>query len=156
MTEWLSKAEADRMVDEAMSVLDKERSKLTELGKVWSAETTVRAKDQSLTMTFDGRGELLDLAFNGTKYRTLPPAKLAHTIMDTMRRGRAECMARVNEVMGEDKPNGIDVAGLTSGKLDPMEMINELLGPMMSGFDGIAEQILPPTSDTGKERKSDG
>jgi hypothetical protein len=152
MTEWMSKTQADRMVDEAMSVLDRERGKLAELGKIWGEETTVRAKDQSLTMTFDGRGELLDLAFHGTKFRTMAPAQLAHTIMETLQRGRAESMARINEVMGVDA--GFDIAGLASGKVDPLEMVNELIAPMMRGFDGIADQIAP--SPKSGERKSDG
>jgi hypothetical protein len=146
MTEWMSKAQADRMVDEAMSVLDRERGKLAELGKVWEEQTTIRAKDQSLVMTFDGRGELRDLAFTGTKYRTMPPAQLAHTIMETLRRGREESMARINEVMGVDA--GFDVAALTSGKVDPLEMVNELMAPILRDFDGLT---LP-----GKERKADG
>jgi hypothetical protein len=156
MTEWMSKAQADRMVDEAMSVLDRERGKLAELGKVWGEQTTIRAKDQSLTMTFDGRGELLDLAFMGTKFRTMAPAQLAHTIMETLQRGRAESMARINEVMGTDAVEGFDIAGLTSGKLDPLEMVNELIAPMMRGFDGIADQIAPGTGTKSGERKSDG
>lgn len=144
MTEWMSKAQADRMVDEAMSVLDRERGKLAELGKIWGEEITVRAKDQSLAMTFDGRGELRDLAFLGSKYRTMAPAQLAHTIMETLQRGRAESMARVNEVMGVE---GFDVTGLATGKIDPLEMVNELIAPMMRGFD---DQL------NGKERKSNG
>jgi hypothetical protein len=157
MTEWMSKAEADRMVDEAMGMLDKERGKLAELGKVWEEQNIVWAKDQSLTMTFDGRGELLDLTFKGTKYRTMAPAQLAHTIMDTLRRGREETAARVTEVMGEDAPGGLDIAGLTSGKISPLDMVNELIGPMMRGFDGAIDQILPGTN-SGKsgERKSHG
>lgn len=146
MSEWLSKAEADRMVDEAMSALDRERGKLAELGKVWSEEITIRAKDQSLVMTFDGRGELTDITFQGAKYRTLAPAQLASTIMDTLRRGREEAMNRVNEVMGEPR-SGFDIEGLTSGRVDPLAMVNELMAPMLQGFD----EILPT-----KERKSDG
>lgn len=153
MTEWMSKAEADRMVDEAMGALDKERGKLAELGKIWEEQNTVWAKDQSLTMTFDGRGELLDLTFKGTKYRTMAPAQLAHTIMDTLRRGREEITARMNEVMGDDAPGGIDIAALTSGKISPLDMVNELIGPMMGGFDGMTDQFMPGKNG---ERKSHG
>lgn len=154
MTEWMSKDQADRMVDEAMSVLDRERGKLAELGKVWEEQTTIRARDQSLAMTFDGRGELVDLTFMGTKFRTMAPAQLAHTIMETLQRGRAESMARINEVMGVDAVEGFDIAGLASGKIDPLEMVNELIAPMMRGFDGVADQLTANTR--GGERKSDG
>lgn len=154
MTEWMSKVDADRMVDEAMSVLDRERGKLAELGKVWEEQTTIRAKDHSLTMTFDGRGELLELTFNGTKYRSMAPTQLAHTIVETLQRGRAESMARVTEVMGDDAVGGLDIAGLASGKVDPLAMVNELIGPMMRGFDGFADQLTAGAK--GGERKSDG
>jgi hypothetical protein len=155
MTEWMSKADADRMVEEAMGALDKERAKLAELGKVWQEQTTVRAKDQSLAMTFDGRGELLDLTFLGTKFRTMAPAQLAHSILDTIKRGKAESMARINEVMGEDAAGGLDIEGIASGRVNPMDVINDLIGPMMDGFDGAIDQILPSANKSG-ERKADG
>lgn len=147
MGEWPSKAEADRMVDEAMSALDTERRKLAELGRVWEEQTTVRAKDNSLTMTFDGRGELVDVAFRGEKYRTLAPAQLAATILETVHRGRTEAVARMTEVMG-----GAPEDGLATG-FDPVAMVDELIGPMLKGFDELGAVESKAGTDTEEPKR---
>jgi len=128
----------DKGLEDAMARLDVERRKISELGKIWAdGRTAVRARDQSFEMTFDGRGDLIELVFNTAKYRTLAPAQLAAAIVETLQRGRAESMEKQAEVMGTDGAPGIDIAGLTSGRVDPLEMLNSLIGPMLAGFDGI-------------------
>ncbi|WP_424186975.1 YbaB/EbfC family DNA-binding protein [Actinokineospora sp. G85] len=137
MANWSSMSEADlrRMADEAMADLDRERAKLGQLGELWSAHTTVHAKDRSLSMTVDGRGELLELAFTGAKYKSMPPVQLAHVIVETLGRAKAESMAKVSEAMGGSSVPGLDIDGIASGKVDPMEMINSLLGPMLGDLE---------------------
>ncbi|UMP06959.1 YbaB/EbfC family DNA-binding protein [Amycolatopsis sp. EV170708-02-1] len=130
----------DKGLDEAMATLDAERRKLAELGKVWEeGRTTVRAKDKSFEMTFDGRGELIEMVFNQSKYRTLAPAQLAAAIVETLQRGKAETMAKMTEVMGTGAGTlpGIDIDAIASGKIDPMEMLNSLIGPMFDGIGGV-------------------
>lgn len=151
MTEWTAGfGDAERLADEALADLEREKAKLREVGKIWEeASTTVRAKDNSFAMTFDGRGELTELVFNGSKYRTLAPAHLAHLIVETLRAGRAQAVAKVQEVMGHnDSGSGarLDFAGLASGKVDPMDMVNELIGPLLEGLDGIG---AAPDGDDG-------
>ncbi|MEA2687133.1 MAG: hypothetical protein QOE93_2328 [Actinomycetota bacterium] len=134
----MSDFDLDKGLEEAMAKLDVERRKIGELGKVWEeGRTTVRAKDQSLSMTFDGRGELVELVFNASKYRTLAPAQLASTIVETLQRGRSESMEKMNNVMGAPDIPGMDIAGLVSGKVDPLEMLNAMIGPILGGFDGL-------------------
>ncbi|MCG8916457.1 YbaB/EbfC family DNA-binding protein [Actinokineospora sp. PR83] len=153
---WSSMSEADlrRMADDAMADLDRERAKLGELGRLWDENTTVHAKDRSLSMTVDGRGELLEMAFTGGKYKSMPPAQLAHVIVETLGRAKAESMAKISEAMGDPGVPGLDVAGIASGKVDPMEMVNSLLGPMLEGIGGL-DALGGTTTDNGR-RKSDG
>ncbi|GAA3366784.1 YbaB/EbfC family nucleoid-associated protein [Saccharopolyspora gregorii] len=78
-----------------------EQRKLAEIGEVRQNETTtVQAKDRSLEMTFDGGGELSELKFNGTKYRNMAPAQLAHVIVETLQQGRAQAMAKMTAYHG--------------------------------------------------------
>ncbi|WAL66526.1 YbaB/EbfC family nucleoid-associated protein [Amycolatopsis cynarae] len=143
----------DLGVEQALADLEREKRKLREVSRIWEeGTTTVRSKDNSFSMTFDGRGELTDLTFNGSKYRSLPPAQLAHLIIETLRQGRNQAVAKVQEVMGTGRRPSLDFAGIASGKVDPMEMVNSLLGPMLEGF-GLAE------GETGKgeeERRKNG
>src|ERR687886_443798 len=100
MADWDS-VDPTHTAEYAWSAVEKETRKLSDLGKHWDeASTTVRAKDDSLEMTFDGRGELVDLVFNTSKYRAMPPAKLARVIVDTLKDGRAQAQQKVSDLMG--------------------------------------------------------
>ncbi|WP_340687953.1 YbaB/EbfC family nucleoid-associated protein [Amycolatopsis coloradensis] len=155
MTDWASAfGNADMGVEQALADLEREKQKLREVSKIWEESTTiVRAKDNSFSMTFDGRGELTDVSFQGSKYRSLPPAQLAHHIVEAVRQGRNEAMAKVEKVMGTGA-TGLDFAGVAGGKVDPMEMMNSLLGPMLEGLDGLGMSV-PGPSDKGKDKKSE-
>ena len=96
----MSEADLQRMADDAMADLDRERAKLGELGKLWDQNTTVHAKDRSLSMTVDGRGELLEVAFTGSKYKTMPPAQLAHVIVETLGRAASKVQAGIRPLTG--------------------------------------------------------
>ncbi|KZB87974.1 YbaB/EbfC family nucleoid-associated protein [Amycolatopsis regifaucium] len=158
MTDWAAAFDnADLGVEQALADLEREKQKLREVSKIWEeSTTTVRAKDNSFLMTFDGRGELTDVSFQGSKYRSLPPAQLAHQIVEAVRQGRTEALAKVEKVMGTGSTTGLDFAGVAGGKVDPMEMMNSLLGPMLEGLDGLGMSV-PDSSDKDKAKgkKSD-
>ncbi|MFC3456275.1 YbaB/EbfC family nucleoid-associated protein [Amycolatopsis speibonae] len=138
MNDWAADLDnADPVLEQALADLEREKQKLREVSKLWEeSTTTVRAKDNSFSMTFDGRGELTDLSFQGSKYRSLPPAQLAHQILEALHQGRNEAHAKVEKIMGTGSATDPDFAGVAGGKVDPMEMMNSLLGPMLGGVDG--------------------
>jgi hypothetical protein len=122
-----------RGTDDPMAAFEKERRKLDELGKVWEeGGTTVRAKDNTFTMTFDGRGEISELAFHGNRYRTLAPAELGTRIVEAVRQGRLECIEKMAETTGSVP--GLDVVGIASGKVDPRKAIDALMAPLLEGM----------------------
>jgi YbaB/EbfC DNA-binding family len=125
--------------DEAWEAFEDEARKLSELGKHWAeASTTIRTKGNSLEMTFNGRGEPIDLVFNGSKYRQLAPAQLAQIIIETLQKGRAQAQQKMVELMGTPDIPGLDVNGLITGEVGPDELLNALVGPMLEGFDDRA------------------
>lgn len=131
MGDW-SSADPRGTAENAWAQVAEETRKLAELGRHWDeASTTVRAKDHSLEMTFDGRGELVDLVFNTSKYRAMPPAKLAAVIVETLREGRSRSQQQLNELMGFGNVPGLDLEGLATGKVRPDEMLDALMAPMM-------------------------
>ncbi|TDV42171.1 YbaB/EbfC family nucleoid-associated protein [Actinophytocola oryzae] len=136
MADWNS-ADPTQAMDAAFAMFENESRKLAELGKHWEeASTTVRAKDHSLEMTLDGRGELVELVFNASKYRAMPPAQLAQVIVETLRQGRVQAQQKMNDLMGIPEIPGMDLAGLANGQVRPDEMISQLIGPM---FDTLNE-----------------
>jgi hypothetical protein len=148
----------DKSLNDAMATLEAERRKLGELGKLWEeGRTTVRAKDQAFSMTFDGHGELIELVFNTSKYRTLAPAQLASSLVETLQRGRAQSMEKVNEVMGRREVHGVDFANLAQGKADPLKMLDDLIAPMLEGLDGIGgASVLGRPSPKQSEERGNG
>ncbi|WP_237774037.1 YbaB/EbfC family nucleoid-associated protein [Actinosynnema sp. ALI-1.44] len=157
MADWSATgADPDRAMAKALASFEAESRKLEELGKHWEeASTTVRAKDHSLEVTVDGRGELVDLVFNGAKYRKLAPAQLARMIIETLQAARTQAMAKMSDLMGASGIPGLDMNGLVSGKLKPEEMLNALVGPMLDTLEGFGvESPLPRPAD--RDRKEQG
>jgi hypothetical protein len=141
--------------DDPMAALDHERRKLDDLSEVWKDEkTVVKAKDQSFSMTFDGRGDLTDISFNGTKYRNLAPAEFAHLLLTTLQAGRIAALEKMAEVMSGSLP-GVDLVGLATGKVNPREVLDGLIAPMMNEFAPAASLGRPgaaqPASRNGWE-----
>lgn len=127
-----------RAADDAMRLLAAEKTKFDEISRVWREEsTTVTTRDKSLSMTFDGRGELVDLTFNGSKYRSMPPAQLASLIMETLRRGRAESLEKLLEVAPVPELPGLDFTGIVNGTADPKDVVDKLIEPMLDGLEGV-------------------
>ncbi|MFC9254307.1 YbaB/EbfC family nucleoid-associated protein [Amycolatopsis thailandensis] len=121
-----------------MAALERERKKVGKLSELWNeGGMTVRAKDNSLSMTFDGRGELTELVFNESKYRSLAPAQLANVILETLQRGKAESMAKMSELMGTGSVSGLDLGEVAAGKIDPQQMIEALISPLLGAAEGL-------------------
>ncbi|GAB3733682.1 hypothetical protein GCM10027598_58520 [Amycolatopsis oliviviridis] len=141
----------DAGIEEAMAALEREREKLGKLSEHWrDGRTTVRAKDQSLSMTFDGRGELVEMSFNEAKYRKLAPAQLASVVVETLQRGRAESAAKMSELMGTGSATGLNFQDLAAGKADPLELLDTLISPMLDQVGGMEE------ISSGRSKNRDG
>lgn len=158
MADWNSAgADPAGVAEQAWATFEAEARKLGELGKLWEeASTTVRTKDQSLEMTFDGRGELVDLVFNGSKYRNMAPAQLASVIVETLQKGRAQAQEKMAELMGTPDIPGLDLNGLATGKVKPDEMLNALIGPIFDGLDSFGVDVdLPRPGNRKREERGD-
>jgi hypothetical protein len=121
--------------EDPMARLEGERRRLDDLGKVWNEEkTTVRAKDNTFSMTFDGRGDLTEVTFHGSKYKTIAPTELGHRIVETLRQGRTESLEKMAATMNPEGVPGLDVMGIATGKVDPRKAIDALMAPLLEGF----------------------
>jgi len=135
-----------RGTEDPMAQLEAERRRFEKMHRMWEEETTtIRSKGNVFSMTFDGRGDLSGLTFNGTTYRTLAPAELAHRIVETLREGRVKSLEKVAALMDPDSVPGLDIVGIATGKVDPREAINSLLAPLLEGVDA-------PVRDGGTPR----
>jgi hypothetical protein len=157
MADW-SSADPTRAAADAWAHFEAATRKLAELGRHWDeASTTVRAKDHSLEMTFDGRGELVDLVFNASKYRALAPVQLAQVVIETLRQGRAQAQQKMAELTGPAGIPGLDLDGLATGKVRPDDMLQDLIGPMFETLNSLGVDAEPPRPDNRRrEERGDG
>lgn len=141
MNDWTAQYKSLEEANEAaLASLDREQRKLSDITKTLSeAVTTVKAKDRSLTVDFDGRGEITAITFQGSKYRNMAPAELSHVLLETIRIGRAECVQKLTEAMGQDLLPGVNFSDLASGKLNAEEILEKVVSPFLgdSYGDGI-------------------
>jgi hypothetical protein len=152
VTEWDSAFDADKGIESALADLETERAKLGKLSELWrEGRSTIRSKDQSLSMTFDGRGELLELVFNESKYRALAPKQLASIVLETMRRGREQSIEKMSELMGVTTVVGLDMTEVASGRADPQEMLDALISPMLKTLDSIGSPVAAQMAPQRKE-----
>ncbi|GLZ02006.1 YbaB/EbfC family nucleoid-associated protein [Actinoplanes sp. NBRC 103695] len=130
------------------SVLADEQHKLAEFQRKMSeASTVVDSPNRMVSATFDGRGELVKLTFNNTRYRTMSAAELATTLMDTIKRGRAAAFSQIDQLAGREVLPGIDFGQLAAGNLD----LNEVVGTIMTSaidLPGIAKAVKRETGRT--------
>lgn len=140
--------------DAAIREFEREQRRLQELHQKMDSESTVvQAKDHSLALTFDGRGELTGMKFIGGKFRSMAPAKLARVIVETMQAGRAQCIEKLTEGMGERLP-GVSFADLARGKVNPAEVLDSLLRPIFAELGDRADGVFArPSHDNGKQER---
>jgi hypothetical protein len=128
---------ADQRMDEAMATLDEERRKISEMTTAQAEQrTTVQGKGRAFSMTFDGRGDLVDMAFQGTKFRSMAPAELSSSIVATFQQGRLEAIEKMAASMQTPSLAGVDLVGMATGKADPEKVVEALLAPLLEGVPG--------------------
>ncbi|MEU8328687.1 MULTISPECIES: YbaB/EbfC family nucleoid-associated protein [unclassified Micromonospora] len=128
MVDQTDRGPGGRELNVVFAMLAEERRKLDEFqAKMRAASTTVDSPNKMLTATFDGRGELVKLTFNNTKYRAMAPNELSSLLVETLRRGRAESFGKIDEMAGPDVLPGVSFGDLAGGKVDLNEVVGSLL-----------------------------
>lgn len=163
MVEWLTPENASlaEAAENAMRAFEGQQRKLTDLQQRMEEDSTsVRAKDRSLSLTFDGRGELTGMKFHGTKFRSMAPAELAHLIVETVRAGRTQYLEKMSENAGSSALLGVDFADLATGRADPGKIVETMLAPLAGQMGELWESAfgtrLTGSADEKDQGKSGG
>jgi DNA-binding protein YbaB len=136
------------MIDEALNGLKAEHAKVVEAQrKMNEATEVVNSQDRSVSVTVDGRGEVVKVAFKGTKYRSMPAAELGRLVTDTIAAARRKVYDRMESVLGPMIPEalGLDVGAALRGDADLGEMVDKLV----NGFTHNMPNITPPSFGPG-------
>jgi DNA-binding protein YbaB len=119
------------VLNEMMAEIQKQRDELMRLQREMpEISGSARSKRRQVSATVDARGEVVELQFHGTGYRSLAPAELANIIVETIREARAEAQQHLWEVVGHSFPDGMGFAELADGTYDwtdPLSLPKPLL-----------------------------
>ncbi|MGW4210506.1 hypothetical protein ACWEIJ_21125 [Lentzea sp. NPDC004789] len=156
MTDWFSQYRTLEEANEAaMASVEREQRKISELTRQMEENTTtVRSKDRSFTIDFDGRGEITGFNFVGTKYRTMAPAEFSHLLVQTIKAGKALCMQKLADSMGDEVLPGVTFTDLASGNLSVEEVFEKVVSPFLG--EEYSDGILGRPAAGEKEEKRNG
>jgi len=137
---------SSRLAD-ALAQLEAERRKLETMQRTMAeTTTTVRARDRLFTVTFDGRGEVTAIDFDGFRYRKLAPGELAKLIVDTIATGRRQALEKLGAMMGGDPLPGVSFMDIATNARPPAEVLDSFLSAAIDRLpDRVrsrAEQII--------------
>ncbi|MFC0596805.1 YbaB/EbfC family nucleoid-associated protein [Streptomyces palmae] len=153
---------------EALAEFEETRSRLDQAAaEAARISVTVTAKDRSVEATVGAQGELTNLRFPTSRYRTMAPAELANTLMATIASARAQAASRLMEVY---RPFG-PVPGLSTdaeGGFAPVSW-DELFAPLREeegmpvppsrsprSSSGALLDELVDDEDTGEDTRGEG
>jgi len=159
-------------INEIMAEMDKQRNDLVRLSRGIDEFTgDARSKRRQVSATVDARGEIVELKFHGTSYRSLPPTELANVIVDTIREAKAAAQAHMWDELGDVLPHGADMADVVSGKHDwsgsledaltlpqslmdllkkpPADLLSEIFGGPGGGADPDGGSTAAPEKSAG-------
>lgn len=140
------------MLDEALKELKREHGKVVEAQRRASRTNGVAtSRDRAVSVTVDGRGEVVQVMFKGTRYRSMPAAELGQLVTDTIAAARRKVFKELEGVMGPMMPVGLDVRGALTGDVDLDGLLDNLIGG--ADFFGAfgTERSSSPSPPSGKD-----
>ncbi|WP_410813459.1 YbaB/EbfC family nucleoid-associated protein [Micromonospora sp. 067-2] len=135
MTDQRHPGDATAGFEAALQTLAEERERLGRMHERMARGTTTTSKDRLLSVVMNGRGEILKLTFNNTRYRQMAPAELAALVTETIAAARVESLNQLADVADDVLP-GISFQELAGGEVD--------LERMVSSFLSASLDVLPP------------
>ncbi|NBM20622.1 YbaB/EbfC family nucleoid-associated protein [Streptomyces sp. GC420] len=132
---------------EALAEFEETRVRLDEAAAEASRiSATVTAKDRSVEATVGAQGEVTNLRFPTSRYRTMAPAELANAVMTTIAAARSQAASQLLDIY---RPFG-PVPGLSpdaEGGFAPVEW-EELFAPLREDPD----LVVPSSRSTATSR----
>lgn len=112
-------------LNDMLAEIQKQREELMRFQRgVPEISGSARSKRRQVSAVVDARGDLVELKFHGSAFRSLASAELANIIVETIRDARAEAHRQLWDVVGESFPGGTGFAELVSGDYDWTESMS--------------------------------
>ncbi len=149
----------ESMINEMLAEIQKQRENLARLQQgAPEISGSARSKRRQVSATVDAKGELIELTFHGTGYRSLAPAELATIIVDTVRDAREEAHRQLWDIVGDNFPNGTQFVDVINGDYDWTDSLSlpaPLLELLRSPLPGHEQSSLFPGGPTARDSGAD-
>jgi hypothetical protein len=147
------------ILNEVMAEIQKQREELMRLHREMpEISGSARSKRRQVSVTVDARGDVVELTFHGTGYRSLAPNELSAVIVDTIREAKANASRQLWDAVGDIFPDAADLADLMSGDVDwtdalsPPKPLLDLLKPPAPAARAPEDVPGPvPVADSGRD-----
>jgi len=128
-------------IDQAYAELQEQKLAVTEFErKIETAATTVTAKNRGLSVTVDGRGDLVEVKFLTKSYRTMAPTELGQLLVETIGAACTQAREEAASMFQEMLPAGMPLLDAFKGAVDADEMIREAMRTVTEQPDGMSGQ----------------
>lgn len=91
-----------------------------------SADAEAVSRDRMVSARVNARGEVAELRFHTSKYRTMAPAELSAAVLDVIGRAREEMERRVSEAFADLAPGSSEARAEVVNGGDPARLLAEL------------------------------
>jgi len=112
-------------IEQAYAAFEKQKAAISGLEQAMaSAETTVTAKNRAVTVTVDGRGDVVEIKFPTNAYRTMAPAELGNLLVETAKTAREQARETATGMFEALLPARMPLLGVLNGKRGFDEMMD--------------------------------
>jgi DNA-binding protein YbaB len=106
-------------MESALAELRAQQEKIRDFSVAMAARTTaVTSKNRMVSATVDSGGKLVELAFKGNRYRSLPPAELSALVVETVTKAQETASKESMAAAADLIPAGFGFPGLAGGDVD--------------------------------------
>lgn len=124
-------------LEQAMADLERHKTAVADFRtSLAEATTTIAPKNRSITVTVDGHGELTEVRFPSSSYRSMAPAELGRLIVDTVAEARTEARSKTMAVFQQVLPEGMPVVDMLRRPVDLDEVSEQIHEHLRANEDG--------------------
>jgi hypothetical protein len=143
----------ESVFNEVLADIEKQKQALVRLQEQTTEITgAARSPRRQVSAKVDARGDLVELAFHGQAWRSLPPTELASLIVDTVRSAKEDAHAQLWESMDGFMPGSSEITKIAQGEIDWADVFTEkaLPGPLMEILNSMPEIRDPRGEGSGQ------
>jgi DNA-binding protein YbaB len=116
----------DRLQQALANIRDEQEKMSQAKSELAAARSSVTSPDHMVTATVGARGELHELKFHLTKYRSMPPDELSHVLVTVINKARAQMTEKVVTTFQPMLANLVNVRAAMSADTEVEQVFSRL------------------------------